>query len=92
MTEIYRCTWRWDGDATLKSTNSNGTMCSYERPMKGSSWLWGDCGTETYTYTIPCEHDPNFFPIPDELSEQFYTTIAQNMINLENLGFNIQAV
>ncbi len=89
LSEIFGCTWAWSGNAIGKGTDANG-MCKYERPMSGSSWLWGSCGTTMEKYTIPCDADPNFRPVRRRTyGEADYQFIANEMVALASNNYNV---
>lgn len=88
LSEIFGCTWTWSSAA--RPVAGGGGMCKYERDMSGHSWLWGDCGTETYTYTIPCSDNPDFYPVPPEYQGPSYGTIAHNMDQLAAVGYQVK--
>lgn len=81
-TEIWGCSWEYVGTQTITPL-PNG-QCQVSQSMTGHSWLWGDCGTETYTWVTSCEVPlSNRPPLPQGPS---YVEIASELADLRAFG------
>lgn len=92
LSEMFGCTYSWNYAKSAVQVGQNGSMCTYEREMVGTSWLWGTCDPVNYTFTIPCNLNPNFAPLPPEYQGVQFYAIAAKMAELEALGFSIDTI
>lgn len=59
-------------------------QCKFTQSMSGHSWLWGDCGTETYEWVGSCELPLSSRPpLPQGPS---YSQVANSMADLRAAG------
>lgn|GEM_PF-2385521 len=82
FTEIFSCSWSWVGAPV--PTPLPGGQCSYSQSMTGSSWLWGGCGTVSFSWVgscdLPLSQRP---PLPEGPS---YAQVATVMGQLRESG------